>query len=481
MTESIIDFAFSKLTGYSRSDYQKLASDGKLAWTSAARLSPIATRLLLDFDVGRKQARDLEMEMVESTMRMMHSVPAHRDYGRTGTPSEPILAEASAFAWNEPSCRLNPLEAMQNLLDNGLIEKGARGELVARFLLIRAYDEAAKEQWKATHRTVLGGLPPIDDACYSQPVPVIDFLKALIAPQYIQSVLDSHADSPPPGKAETIPLKDAFKNACVRFNHFGKNGYKNRIDTYAGLAAVARGMAIQGAPNQEDIDIAIPVVMDASHTLDDPVMSYILVQVKDRRQAQRVVIDEKKIGVFPKSQNDGHHPYIALVMQLGYLPATESATSQFHERAPAPPSTPPRKGKARDVASSEPQSFTTPSRIEPMKQISTRTLATKQHPRYYVNILGCSSSVYNVVSKSEKDVFAGLLAVRGIFEEHARNQPENLTLVKRTKPEWQRETAFYDWTDIAELRITPRSESTGEGEVLTGELAEAEAEAEAEV
>lgn len=51
--------------------------------------------LHLDFEPRRQVANDIQANMVASHMRIVYSVPASREYLRSGYPSEPILAEAA--------------------------------------------------------------------------------------------------------------------------------------------------------------------------------------------------------------------------------------------------------------------------------------------------------------------------------------------------------------------------------------------------
>ena len=62
--------------------------------TLAALLTAVSTRVLVEFEPHRESAKRIEMMLVESHMRIAFSTPTHREFFRSGTPSEPILAEA---------------------------------------------------------------------------------------------------------------------------------------------------------------------------------------------------------------------------------------------------------------------------------------------------------------------------------------------------------------------------------------------------
>lgn len=386
------------------------------------------------------------MEMVESNMRMVYSVPTHREYMRSGTPSEPILAAAATYAWIAPELKLRPLEILAGLLENDLVEKGLRGELVARFLLLLAYDGAVM-------KTVAVKL---EDDRHCIAVPVLDFLRALFAENVHDNILHCTPHAAAEDSSIGAPhktLEEAFSNAYVRFNHFVRHrGHvtKDLIDVYVAMAAVVRGMAIQGRPNQKDFDIAIPVVMTG---MDQPlhvgVMSYILIQVKDRINKETLPpIDAVKLGVFPPAANNTN-PYITITMQLGI-------TGKLHHSDSPPPST------------SAARLPTSPSKAS-TKTDDRQTRARDVHPRYHINVEGCSSTVYGVVAQGEKDTYAQLLATRDIFDEHDR--ANSVDLIRRIKPEWRRGPACYDWINDQELNTICVDDGVGRERVTAGSVA----------
>ncbi|KAG8993200.1 hypothetical protein FRB94_010956 [Tulasnella sp. JGI-2019a] len=90
---NLLDFARTKLTLHDpdgRDDYKSALQ------LRMAQLAALSIRLLPPLDPSRQYARDLEENLVANHMRIGFSVPKHREHIRTGTPSEPILAEAAA-------------------------------------------------------------------------------------------------------------------------------------------------------------------------------------------------------------------------------------------------------------------------------------------------------------------------------------------------------------------------------------------------
>ncbi|KAG6824607.1 hypothetical protein H0H92_006364, partial [Tricholoma furcatifolium] len=194
----------------------------------------LAIRVDLTFESNRDEAIYLESLLVASSSRTVYSVPRHRQYLRGSYPSEPLLAEAASQklhqVFSQPASTtataLN-LEELKNIyktklpgllnkwLASGLISKGERGELVARLLLTLAHDLA-----------VLNMRESSDIVKFSRKIPVVDFLSALISPQYVEQVLNAK----PCNLKSEIPLLDAFQDAFVHFTHFVK-GDDNSIVT----------------------------------------------------------------------------------------------------------------------------------------------------------------------------------------------------------------------------------------------------------
>ncbi|KAG6824344.1 hypothetical protein H0H92_007152, partial [Tricholoma furcatifolium] len=193
----------------------------------------LAIRVDLTFESNRDEAIYLESLLVASSLRTVYSVPPHRQYLRGGYPSEPLLAEAASQKLHQvfkqsasTSGTELELEELKNIyktrlpgllnkwLASGLISKGERGELVARLLLTLAHDLA-----------VLNMLEP-SIVKFSRKIPVVDFLSALISPQYVGQVLNA---TPCNLKSDTR-LLDAFQDAFVHFTHFVK-GDDNSIVT----------------------------------------------------------------------------------------------------------------------------------------------------------------------------------------------------------------------------------------------------------
>ena len=98
---------------------------------------------------------------------------------------------------------------MAKYTETGLINKGDRGELVARMILMLAYDKAQIfSQPEATLHTIN----------FSRAVSVQDFLTGLLGVQRWDAI--KHAK--PDNVHSDVTLEQAFRNCKVRFTHFGR-------------------------------------------------------------------------------------------------------------------------------------------------------------------------------------------------------------------------------------------------------------------
>lgn len=70
---------------------------------------------------------------------------------------------------------------------------------------------------------------------------------------------------------------------------------------------------------------------------------------------------------------------------------------------------------------------------------------TPTHPRYAINIIGCSSTVFAVIGSNEKHTFAALLASRSLLDEYPRNTRDCLRAVIRLKPYWAEGNDSFHW------------------------------------
>ncbi|XP_006462441.1 hypothetical protein AGABI2DRAFT_179180 [Agaricus bisporus var. bisporus H97] len=404
----VMEMAMSKLRLRFENQGNYDSSDVNLDNIKSPQLIPLlAVRVDFTFASNRDEAVYLERLLVASSMRTVYSVPQHREYLRGGYPSEPFLAEAAArmmfdrFEFKKESIEavIKQYEhdvptAVQQWFSRGLIERGQRGELVARLLCTLAHDIAILKTVKGLSRSI----------SFSEMVPVVDFLKALIATDLIGNVLDTE-----PAYGEKKPLKEAFENSYVHFTQFVKAGHKSIITEEIAYFLFTRGSAIQGYGN-----LVIPVWIKGKGNPDRSSMSAIFIQVKNRLNEQDILHDAVEDFEFfrePVGVQEDNRAYITIAMQLG-IPESDKDSSL------------------------QPQRFSSPGDEKP-------------HPCYELSLNGCSSDVYNVIDTRKGEVtYSGILAASGgILPEHPRQKKEFLDSVKRMKPLWEPEFEYFNWVE----------------------------------
>jgi len=194
----MIQFAMQKLNGFASLDKS----------SAEATFAALSIRHLLTFEKDHRApdfttkdhrtALSKETRQVASHMRIIHSVPEHREYTRTGTPSEPILAEAAAQL-------LEGGDQVKALAEatGPLVEKGERGELAARLLLNLAHDAALPPQTSES-----------TGVRYAQPILFLDFFKALFTEQWFEKILLSS-----PVAGGDTSFEATLKDCYIHFTH----------------------------------------------------------------------------------------------------------------------------------------------------------------------------------------------------------------------------------------------------------------------
>ncbi|KAG6809233.1 hypothetical protein H0H92_001071 [Tricholoma furcatifolium] len=415
----------------------------------------IAIRVDLTFESNRDEAVYLESLMVASSMRTVYSVPDHRQYLRGGYPSEPFLAEAAArnlflqmrqqaTSWDSlrEAYHANVPDAVSKWLHSGLIQKGERGELVARMLVTLAHDIAIINLNDVDDY-------PLPDAPFpfSVPISVVNFLSSLIAKEYLDIVLDAR-----PENRGGCTLREAFQNAYVHFTHFVRGEDDYILTDQACMIFMCRGAAVQGYGVLPTVDLVIPVVMDNTKPLHRDNMSAIFIQVKNRvnkkKDAEMNVDSEGKLSDFFSSKDD-QRPYIAMTMELDSsetLPKKESyaaSVEQLGRHIQVSPNEP--ISAAENTYKSE-QPFGDTVQVNSSDR-SQETSRSTLHPRYRVIINGCSSSVYNTISSTDRARYLMLLAYTGLLSEHPRQDEKYLKALLRMKPSFRR-GVNYDFVEM---------------------------------
>ncbi|KAF8333117.1 uncharacterized protein EI90DRAFT_2830562, partial [Cantharellus anzutake] len=191
-------------------------------------------------------------------MRVVYAIPEHREFMHTGSPSEPILAEAAGRHLNYPYDRggieRQGPEILAKACEKGLLAKGERGELCGRLLVTIAHDIALKHRHSLSE--AVDGHP--HNPYFHRPVHVLDFLCALFTEDFHDVILNAHSVT---AKEDLPTLGTAFATSYIFFSHFAL-AEDTRMLSASNLAiALLRGMALQAKDNQKSIDAVIPVHM----------------------------------------------------------------------------------------------------------------------------------------------------------------------------------------------------------------------------
>ncbi|KAF8340891.1 hypothetical protein F5887DRAFT_1225901 [Amanita rubescens] len=402
-----------------------------------AKLAAIDVAITLNYEPRRTWSRALQDTLVASHARIVFAIPKHREYMRTGYPSEPLLAEvANRLLYEEE--RTSPsfcIETLSQCDENGMLSKGHVGETVARSIMSNAYRRAVAKD--ATSE-------PLN---FSAGCSLEAFIKELFAEEFANMTLASKPDNVQDGE----DFRTTFRNAVVRFTHFITMSIhggpkKNWAWTNIAWAAFVRSAAIICHATRPTIDFIIPILLQRDNKIDECVMSAILVQVKIQEgTTNEFIFDANDVKLFPGKNHI--RPYISLVMDLGIarrIPANDS--------------------KSGTVAlTSAPQTLQKVSSYQ--SGVRRRHYNADEHPRYQFIASGCSAVVYKNVDKA---TFGGLLGTHDIFTDHGRLDEGSIGAVKRLKPVWEPGDCCFDWIEKDDVLLSGERKDEPEGkEVVT--------------
>ncbi|KAJ7230452.1 hypothetical protein GGX14DRAFT_384397 [Mycena pura] len=418
---------------------------------SLAAFAAVSTRVLIDVETRRETARRLISMLVCNHLRTVFLAPAHREYMRTGTPSEPILAEAAAVIMHESQVLM--VKFLEAVLASNLIEKGERGELVARALLIMAIDRAIHMERLKPGAKPLQSLYDKDLPVYHRTVSVKSFIEALVSGSN-QNVLLKSRPLNISSDMNPATFEEAFKHGYVCFTHFVRS--ENATNTTAFLA-FTRGAALQFSFDHSTWDIGIPVaIFDVKYIkeykgvekvpLSRARWTMLLFSIKARGTARPAsyTMNPDSAGFWtalPPQPGEGRQgkkrkhtenedeernlhdsvPVAVFLMELDI--SGDRARSKVEAKAAA------SRTMARETGKADASRATTKTQVS-ASQTTTRkikakdtaspatTRAIKQHSRYAFTIVGCSSSVYSVIDPSEKDSYRAVLSAGTLLDEH---------------------------------------------------------------
>lgn len=261
----------------------KLVGDKKAPFDPGNKdhvLASLSFRLSLDVCLQNPTVIPLVETAVNKYMRIAISMDQKTGLIDTLTPSEPILSRAAM----EHLCHSDNWSAsiqtlVNQLLQPGLIEKGPKGELYARLVLILAHD--------CIRRGIM-------DEDLLPPFTISDFLKELYAGTHHQHI-------------DNIP--EEILSAKMNFNHFvpSHENLTSMVTVEVCHDLLRRSAAMHFTANQKVIDLLIPVYYgQADAEFDTDQIGVILVQVKNRDQATTpdAIFKEPFIKVSPEGPNN---------------------------------------------------------------------------------------------------------------------------------------------------------------------------------
>ncbi|KAG8690277.1 hypothetical protein FRC11_012725, partial [Ceratobasidium sp. 423] len=264
--KNLFTFAVDKLTAGPVTPYQENAV-----------LAALDVRVGIVFDQTHHASYLIQSKLVESHLRVIYSMPHHGGYMHTGSPSEPVLAEAASRYLNGPGFEGVAVEGpkiLSEVLEKGLLVYGERGEIAGRLLVTSAHDIALGPRDNLD--------PESHDPLYHRPIPVLDFLRALFHEAHHTLILEAM----PMTDRGTRDLRDAFSESFVFFSHFALAEDSEMLSVDSLVTALVRGMAIQAMDGQVSIDAVIPIHMGPlTASISSKTTSAINLQFKNRKEA----------------------------------------------------------------------------------------------------------------------------------------------------------------------------------------------------
>jgi hypothetical protein len=243
----------------------------------------LSFRLALDVCLQNPNSISFTRTAVNSFMRVVTSMNGDTGTMDTLTPSEPVLAKA---AMEHLCCEANWTNSIRtltkDLLEPRLIEKGQKGELYARLVLILAHDWVrwARYLQPKTSESVPEFRPTFT---------VLDLLTSLYGEGHLKHI-------------RTIP--EPIRKATMNFTHF--------VPAYEDLAPevipalchdlLRRSAAMQLAFKQETFDLLLPIYYgQEAEEFDQSECGVILVQIRNQDKATtlEIILKEDFTNVSP--------------------------------------------------------------------------------------------------------------------------------------------------------------------------------------
>ena len=249
-------------------------------------------------------------EMVANNMAVCTYVDNERDVFQIDYPSEPILAEVSAFFMNTIKCPEYFVDKLIYLVESSLISKGEKGEIIAKLILLFAKDKTI-EAFKPNY--------PLH---FSKLVYVGEFIKSLYGKCSNEcGKIQNHWTCESKQKfcclkmiKNQIENPNLLLNGLINFTHFTRpKEYMNQTSL---VSALKRCAAFHCKIGQKAIDLVIPIVCSMNNF---DLISAIVIQVKLWKDP----VEPKDSTIVENIDSDlfvdilKNTPYLVLYMQLG--------------------------------------------------------------------------------------------------------------------------------------------------------------------
>lgn len=473
MSDTIVMLARAKLLGH---QYTEAPADDL---DSSGLLAVVDVRLCLEYEPLNSQlALQTQADLVAHHMRLAYSVPKHRHYFRSGYSSEPILAEVSVViivimfltlteATQAATQQLNHwrtknktilIDALNQKMNTGLLDRGERGEVVARALITEAYDRATLRRHERNKPKY-----PLSMGCG-----VIEFVEEFVRDHGM--ITEAYPDNVKGG----VTFREAFKHAVLRITHWVRAQDDHILNTDSMAPAFIRGAAFICRRGEAIVDLMAPILL-WDEKIAEWVMSSFFWQIKLNKKKGKYQINAEDLGFFPPQERNRNpssddnpftkplstkRPYITMVMDLGVLNPppghakfpVQNAVEKFNETLPAETTVAPKATTARSKAKAAVPSSVypgTPSKLKVGMPVTVETRRTptpeNTHPRYAIYASGCSDTVYAVIEPDQRTKYHQLLRQDELLTEHPR--PRTIPQVLNMKPFWRIGPACYSWYD----------------------------------
>ncbi|KAH7881912.1 hypothetical protein F5I97DRAFT_1991629 [Phlebopus sp. FC_14] len=276
---------------------------------SSECLALLAQRFGLHVTFGHPKSVAYVESGVASHMRICISVTPDRTWMYTCYPSEPLLSCAAAEELHRPKVLDASLKFLQEKVNEGMIEKGGRGELASRLLWLLGKDLYVRSKLPSAQAFLRR-----DDRTYTWETAELKDCRMIPVADFLEFVFGEGVWTGAEG------AKKLFANAHLNFSHWvsmdGQIGCSPSYDMDTSewtLRHLCRSSAVQCCHTQPLVDKVIPIYFDGAGKLEGPSHIYISDKAKESsNQSLLSSITPRALGI-----NDMALPYIAILLDMG--------------------------------------------------------------------------------------------------------------------------------------------------------------------